>query len=198
LWALVFKEVDADGNLIFEDINGDGTIDPADRQVVGNGLPDFQFGFGNDFTYKNWDMSIFFNGVFGHDLINTYRGFYEVPNMIGSYNLPRTATDMRNESTGTLLNNSSGVLSSYHVENASFVSLDNMSIGYNFNLPETSGFRNIRVYVAGNNLFYLTGYQGVDPNPRYSDGGNPLIPGVDRRNTWFRTRSVSFGVKVGL
>ena len=198
LWALVFQEADADGNLIFEDINGDGTIDPADRQVVGSGLPDFQFGFGNDFTYKNWDMSIFFRGVFGHDLINTYRGFYEVPNMIGSYNLPRTATDMRNESTGTLLNNSSGVLSSYHVENASFVSLDNMSIGYNFNLPETSGFRNIRVYVAGNNLFYLTGYQGVDPNPRYSDGGNPLIPGVDRRNTWFRTRSVSFGVKVGL
>ena len=198
LWALVFKEVDADGNLIFEDINDDGTIDPADRQVVGSGLPDFLFGLGNDFTYKNWDMSIFFRGVIGHDLINTYRAFYEVPNMIGSYNLPKTATDMRNASTGTLLNNSSGVLSSYHVEDASFVSLDNMSIGYNFKLSETSGFRNIRVYIAGNNLFYLTGYQGVDPNPRYSDGGNPLIPGVDRRNTWFRTRSVSFGIKVGL
>ena len=105
---------------------------------------------------------------------------------------------MRNESTGTLLNNSSGVLSSYHVEDASFVSLDNMSIGYNFKLAEKSGFRNLRVYVAGNNLFYLTGYQGVDPNPRNSDGGDQLIPGVDRRNTWFRTRSVSFGVKVGL
>ncbi len=205
LWALVFKEIDPDGNLIFEDINGDNTIDPSDRQVVGNGLPDFQFGFGNDFTYKNWDMSIFFRGVFGHDLINTYRGFYEVPNMIGSYNLPKTAADMRNASTGTLLNNSSGVLSSYHVENASFVSLDNMSIGYNFKLPEKSGLRNLRVYVAGNNLFYVTGYKGVDPNPRYADRGsdglgtpNPLIPGIDRRNTWFRTRSVSFGVKVGL
>lgn len=199
LWALVFKEIDADGNLIFEDINGDGTIDPNDRQVVGHGLPDFLLGFGNVFTYKNWDLNIFFRGVFGHDLINSYRAFYEVPNMIGSYNLPKTATDMRNATTGTLLNNSSGVLSSYHVENASFVSIDNMSLGYNFSLPESSEFSTIRLYLAGNNLFYITGYKGADPNPRYGDSessNNPLVPGVDRRNTWIRTRSVSFGVNI--
>jgi len=199
LWALVFKEIDATGNLIFEDIDGNGTINTLDRQVVGHGLPDFQIGFGNVMTYKNWDMNVFFRGVFGHDLLNSYRGFYEVPKMIGSYNLPKTAADMRNASTGVLLNNSSGVLSSYHIENASFVSLDNMSIGYNFNLPKTAGFSKIRVYAAGNNLFYITGYKGVDPNPRYGDienSNNPLIPGVDRRNTWFRTRSASFGVNI--
>ena len=199
LWALKFKEVDPTGNLIFEDLNGDGTINTLDRTVVGHGLPDLQFGFGNVFTYKNFDLNIFFRGVFGHDLINSYRAFYEVPRMIGSYNLPKTATDMRNAGTGVLLNNSSGVLSSYHVENASFVSLDNMSLGYNFNLPKTSGFSKIRLYAAGNNLFYITKYKGVDPNPRYGDienDNNPLVPGVDRRNTWFRTRSVSFGVNI--
>ena len=144
-------------------------------------------------------MNVFFRGVFGHDLINSYRAFYEVPRMIGSYNLPKTASDMRNAGTGVLLNNSSGVLSSYHVENASFVSLDNMSLGYNIKLPKTSGFSKIRLYAAGNNLAYITKLKGVDPNPRYGDienDGNPLIPGVDRRNTWFRTRSVSFGVNV--
>ena len=111
---------------------------------------------------------------------------------------------MRNPTTGTLLNNSSGVLSSYHIEDASFVSLDNLSLGYNFNMNNSNAFNNIRVYVAGNNLFYITGYQGVDPNPRYEDRGsegfdtpNPLIPGIDRRNTWFRTRAVSFGVSIG-
>lgn len=198
LWALVFKEIDPDGNLIFEDINGDGTVDTNDRQVVGNGLPKFEMGFGNTFTFGgNWDLNIFFRGVFGHDLNNTYRAFYEVPNMIGSYNLPRTANDMRNADTGTLLNNSSGVLSSYHIENASFVSLDNLSFGYSFNLADGAAFKRIRLYFAGNNLFYITGYQGVDPNPRYSDGGNPLIPGIDRRNTWFRTRSFSLGVNLG-
>ena len=58
------------------------------------------------------------------------------------------------QTTGTLLNNSSGVLSSLHVENASFVSLDNMSLGYNFKMKKGSAFSKIRVYAAGNNLFY--------------------------------------------
>jgi iron complex outermembrane receptor protein len=199
LLALVYKEIDEDGNLIFEDINNDGTIDPADRQIVGNGLPDFLIGFGNTLTYKNLDVNVFFRGVFGHDLINSYRAFYEVPNMIGSYNLPETAKDMRNPTTGTLLNNSSGVLSSYHVEDASYVSLDNMSVGYSFKLPQTSSFSKIRLYLAGNNLFFITGYKGADPTPRYGDSennNNPLIPGVDRRNTYFRTRSVSLGANI--
>jgi len=201
LWALVYDGIDENGAYKFVDVNNDGTINTLDRQVVGQGLPDFIFGLGNDFTYKNWDLNIFFRGVFGHDLINSYRAFYEVPQMIGSYNLPKTATDMRN-SAGLLLNNSSGILSSYHVENASFVSLDNLSLGYNFNMPKSGTINKIRLYVAGNNLFYITKYKGVDPNPRYGDNGdsmdnlNPLIPGVDRRNTWFRTRSVSFGVNI--
>ncbi len=196
LWALVFEEIDESGNLILKDINEDGTVDPQDRQVVGNGLPDAEFGFANVFRYKNLDLNITFRGVLGHDINNTYRAFYEVPLMIGSYNLPRTATDMRNSSTGALLNNSSGVLSDYHIESGSFVSLDNASLGYNFDMSGSSAFRNIRVYVAGNRLFYITGYKGVDPEPRYEDDGNPLIPGIDRRNTWFRTRSVSLGVNI--
>ncbi len=196
LWALVYKEIDENGNLIFEDVHKDGTIDPLDRQVVGHGLPKLLLGFGNNFTYKNWDLSIFFRGVFGHDLINSYRAFYEVPQMIKSYNLPKTAKNMKNPKTGVYLNNSSGILSSYHVENGDFVALDNMSLGYNFKLPAGGQFNKIRLYLAGNNLFYITGYKGVDPNPRYGDiedNNNPLVPGVDRRNTWFRTRSVTFG-----
>lgn len=197
LWAQTFVEIDPDGNLILADVNEDGTVDPADRTVVGNGLPDAEFGFANNFRYRNWDLNLTFRSVLGHDLNNTYRAFYEVPYMIGSYNLPRTATDMRNSETGTVLNNSSGVLSDYHIEDASFISLDNASLGYSFDLGGDSGFRNIRVYVAGNNLFFITGYQGVDPNPRYDDGGNVLVPGIDRRNTWYRTTSVSLGINLG-
>jgi len=198
LWSHTFEEIDGDGNLILRDTDGNGTVDELDRSVVGNGLPDFEFGWGNNFTYKNFDLNIFFRGVFGHDLNNTYRAFYEVPRMIGSYNLPATALDMKNEQTGTYLNNSSGVLSSWHIEDASYFCLDNMSLGYNFDMSGTSAFRSIRVFVSGNNLFYITNYKGVDPSVRYGDGGNPLIPGIDRRNTWFRTRSLSLGVNIGL
>jgi iron complex outermembrane receptor protein len=204
LWSLVFDEIDEDGNLIHKDINEDGIVDTNDRQVVGNGLPDAEFGWANTFRYKNFDANITFRSVIGHDLNNTYRAFYEVPLMIGSYNLPRTATDQRNDETGALLNSSSGVLSSKHIENASFFALDNLSLGYSFDMSSSSAFSDIRVYLAGNNLFILTGYKGVDPNPRYEDRGsdgtdepNVLIPGVDRRNTWFRTSSVSLGVTLG-
>ncbi|MEZ5071630.1 MAG: SusC/RagA family TonB-linked outer membrane protein [Bacteroidales bacterium] len=196
LWAQTFVEVDPDGNLILADTNGDGSVDTEDRTVVGNGLPKAEFGWSNQFRYKNFDLNLTFRSVIGHDLNNNYRAFYEVPNMIGSYNLPKTAADMRNAETGTLLNNSSGVLSSYHIENASFIALDNASLGYTLKLGPDSGFKNIRLYVAGNNLAYLTNYSGVDPNVRYADDNNPLIPGIDRRNTWFRTRSVTLGVNL--
>jgi TonB-linked SusC/RagA family outer membrane protein len=204
LWALVFKEIDEDGNLVFEDLSGpngvpDGTIDPYDRKVVGNGLPKMQLGFANTVTWKNWDLNVSFIGIFGHDLINSYRAFYEVPFMVNSYNLPKTAADMRNATTGKLMNSTNGILSSYHVENADFVKLDNASLGYSFKIPSGWHFSRIRLYLAGNNLFYITGYKGPDPTPRYGDiedNNNPLVPGVDRRNTWFRTRSVSFGANI--
>ncbi len=197
----VFQEVDAAGKFVFKDLNDDAKIDAADRTITGHGLPNFLIGFGNDFTYKNLDMNIFFRGVFGHDLINSFRAFYEVPNYITSYNLPKTAADIRN-AQGDLLNVSSGTLSSKYVEHASFVSLDNVSLGYNFNLLKNKQFSKIRLYLAGNNLFYITNYTGVDPNPRYVDGedlgqlNSPLNPGIDRRNTWFRTRSVTIGANI--
>jgi iron complex outermembrane receptor protein len=191
----VYQGIDASGKFIFKDLNGDGTINGSDRTVTGNGLPKFLIGFGNTLSYKNWDLNVFFRGVFGHDLVNSFRAFYEVPAYITSYNLPKTTTNMRN-SSGQLLAVTSGTLSSLYVENASFVSLDNVALGYNFILPKSSAFSKIRLYVAGNNLFYITKYTGVDPNPRYTDpetDNTPLITGMDRRDTWFRTRSFTFG-----
>ncbi len=213
LFTYVFQEIDASGKFVFVDqINVDtdgdgifdatnGKIDAADRVVTGNGLPKFLIGFANTVTYKNWDLNVFFRGVFGHDLINSFRAFYEVPAYITSYNLPKTAADMRS-ADGTLLAVTSGTLSSKYVEKADFVSLDNMALGYNFNLPSSSGFSKIRLYLAGNNLFYITKYTGVDPTPRYKDSDylgthdSPLVPGIDRRDTWFRTRSVTFGANI--
>jgi len=197
LWGHTFVEIDGDGNLILQDTNEDGTVDTDDRVVIGNGLPDAEFGFANSFRFKNVDLNLTFRSVVGHDLNNKYRAFYEAPNMIGSYNLPKSADDVRNAGTGALLNTSASVYSSYHIENASFISLDNASLGYNFELGADAGFKRVRVYVAGNNLFYLTGYSGSDPNPRYEYEGNPLAPGQDPRNTWFRARSVSLGINLG-
>ncbi|HUX55894.1 MAG TPA: SusC/RagA family TonB-linked outer membrane protein [Bacteroidales bacterium] len=204
IFAYKYKGIDENGNIILDDISGyhgepDGYIDYYDRTLAGNSLPKFIIGFGNNISYKNWDIKVFFRGVFGHDIVNSFRAHYEAPNMISSYNLPTTAANLKNETTGALMKRW-GVFSSKDVENGSFVTLDNISIGYDLKLPETSQFSKIRFYLAGNNLFYITKYKGADPNPRYADndlyGGfnnNPLVPGIDRRNTWCRTRSFTFG-----
>jgi iron complex outermembrane receptor protein len=203
LHALVYNGIDENGKMVFSDQNNDGLIDHSDQAIVGNGLPDYLMGLDNEFTYKNWDLNIFLRGVFGHDLVNSYRGFYEVPSYITSYNLPKTAADLRNPATGLLLRNTSGIVTNKDIENASFISLDNLCLGYNFDLHESSQFRKIRMYLAGNNLFYITRYKGSDPNPRYVDSevnsstyNNPLVPGVDRRISWPRTTSFTFGANV--
>jgi iron complex outermembrane receptor protein len=98
------------------------------------------------------------------------------------------------------MNSYGGWVTNLDVENASFVSLDNMSLGYNFSLRNGSLFGKIRLYLGGNNLFYFTRYTGPDPNPRYADSelnlgtfNNPLVPGIDRRTEWPRTRTFTFG-----
>jgi iron complex outermembrane receptor protein len=200
IFTYVYEGIDASGKFIFKDLNNNGKLDPGDRTVTGNGLPNFLCGFGNTLTYKNWDLNIFFRGVFGHDLVNSNRAFFEVPAYIKSFNLPKTAANMRNPD-GVLLAVTSGTLSSLYVEHAGFVTLDNVALGYNFSLPKSSAFSKIRLYIAGNNLFYITKYTGVDPTPRYTDpesGGsnNRLITGMDRRDTWFRSKSVTFGANI--
>jgi hypothetical protein len=131
-----------------------------------------------------FDANIFIRGVFGHDLINSQRSFYEVPGAMVSYNLLRSARDIKNPDTGTYLDvdNALGKFSSLHVEKADYVKIQNVSIGYNFNMANSNAFQKIRVYFAGNNLATFTSYKGAEPEVRYSDDdGGVLAPGIDRR-----------------
>ena len=203
IFTMVQKGISPDGYRIYEDVNKDTFFDNRDSRVVGNGLPEYLLGFGNNLKYKDWDLGIFFRGVFGHSIVNLFRAQYEVPRFISTYNLPVTTPDLKNPETNMLLNSFGGVLTNYDVEKGSFVSLDNISLGYNFRLSGNSTVRRLRLYLAANRLFYITKYKGSDPEPRYRDNdqnlgtyNNPLVAGADRRITWPRTRSVTFGLNV--
>lgn len=163
-----------------------------DYRNVGSGLPDFQFGWNNQFTYGNFDVSFFLRGVFGHSLINVNNARYGNPNVIGIQSGMNQAKDFLDASSGP-------AYSDVHVEKADYVKLDNFSIGYNINFPQSKYIGKIRVYVSGQNLFTITNYTGVSPEVRYGDAydnNNPLAPGLDRENTYFTTRSFTFGVNV--
>ena len=174
-----------------------------ERVLVGNGLPDFSLGFQNNFYFGDLDFSFFLRGDFGHDLANLPANFYgQVGNAVSR---PIDNVIINDRTLEGVI--SAPRFSDYFVEDASFLALDNAQLGYTFDLGGNSSFRNLRVYVAGQNLFYITDYSGVDPNVRYFDdrnsngvvdfGENPLTPGIDRRSTFFRTRTFTFGASVG-
>lgn len=191
--APMFVGLNEDGTrniLVTEDLDGNGVIEtPNDWPVVGKGLPDFELAWNNSLTYKNFDLSFTLRGAFGHSLVNVNRAYYEVPDNINNYNLVVTKYFLP-DMVG------SEQWSSYYVEKADFVKLDNMALGYNFHV-NNSVFRKLRLYVSGQNLFVITDYTGVDPEVHYTYGGDPLFPGVEDRNSYFRSKTYTVGLNVG-
>jgi iron complex outermembrane receptor protein len=200
--GLVINEdqpINEDGTWNFLDVDGDGTQDDiSDRDIIGNGFPKWNLGFNNNFNFGNLDVNVFFRAVLGHDLVNTFRAFYEAPGQISAYNILDTSADIPN-----LVDQPQ--FSSRHVEKGDFLKLDNLTLGYTLgegNLP--SGFSKVRLFVTGQNLITITGYSGVSPEPRLSDDPNgdgsgfgSLAPGIDRRNEYFSARSFTFGANLG-
>jgi TonB-dependent starch-binding outer membrane protein SusC len=213
LWGPVYDGVKVDdpattadetGTPKFKDLDGNGSYCDcdADRAVVGNGLPKLTFGWTNTLNYGKFDMTMLIRGAIGHDLYNSYRGFYEnyEPTTVINYNVVNTKYFDPSIKKATV--------NSIHVEKADYVKLDNMSIGYSFDM-QGKAVNRFRVYAAAQNLFVITGYTGVDPEVRYVDPndtnpngffpGRPdtLSPGVERRNTYFTSRTFTVGVNLG-
>ncbi|MCB0631576.1 MAG: SusC/RagA family TonB-linked outer membrane protein [Saprospiraceae bacterium] len=189
IMAPIFEGLDDQGRRIITDQNGDGTISQeADAVVVGNGLPDFEMSWNNSITIGDFDLSAVIRGAFGHSLVNINRAYYESPAASNNYNPVRTKYYLPELTEGESWN-------SYYVEKADFVKLDNITLGYTPNLPGTA-LRNLRLYISAQNLFVITDYTGVDPEVHYSYG-SVLAPGVDDRNSYFRTKTVTFGLNVG-
>ena len=195
LWGPIKIGVNDNGTPKFQDLDGDGKFCDCDddRAVIGQGLPDFTLGLNNSFTFGNFDLNLFFRGAFGHDILNSYRGFYEnlESTTLGSFNVVNTKY-YDPKITKAQVNSS-------HVEKGDFVKLDNATLGYRLNLKPGAGFTSARFYVSSQNPFLFTGYTGVDPEVRYVDAesGNPLAPGIERRSTYFTTRIFTLGVNLG-
>lgn len=206
IWGPRFAGISESGSWQFFDIDGNvvGSADLTsdDNQVIGNGLPDFNLGFDNTINFRNWDFNMFWRGSFGHDLVNTYDVFYNNPAIAGAFNIAETAANSPLREGNQF--------SSVHVEDASFMRLENITIGYNFQFSDQVPIRDLRFYASGNNLWTITGYGGVDPEVRYFDQGTSdsagvadggplaaLAPGIERRNQWFTQTSLVFGVNIG-
>lgn len=179
-----------DGMFLFYTEAGGVTreLENAERRVVGSAQPDFELGWSNYFTFfKNFDMSFSIRGVYGYEVFNTTKLIFGNPTFLPDRNVLDFALE---EYERGLRDNPK--VSSYYLEDASFIRLDNVSIGYN--LQNVGSFDKIRIYLSSNNLYTLTNYSGIDPEISFSG----LSFGLDQYNVYPKTRTITLGINLTL
>jgi TonB-linked SusC/RagA family outer membrane protein len=161
------------GEFRYVDIDGSGTVDENDRTLIGDPNPDFLASLSLDVKWRNLDASIFFNGVFGNDVINT-QAFGQPSN-----NPLRWTPDNPTNKYPKLRDDRQTKFSDWWVEDGTFVRIQTVQLGYTFPLRKQVKFMDsIRLYVNVDNLFTFTKFKGYDPevgaNGIYS-GGYPRL-----------------------
>lgn len=146
-----------------------GQAKEEDKTIGGNGLPKFSASLNNTFVYKNFDLSVYFRGVFGFDIYNVHDMYYGLQAVNAPYNgLKKAFTDNKH------ITNGHNLLLDYFIERGDYVKLDVLSLGYTINIDK-KWLERIRVYATARNLFTITGFSGVDP-AQYPTNG--LTPGT--------------------
>lgn len=193
------------GDRRYRDVNNDGVINEDDRMILGNALPDFTWGLNNDIGYKNFTLSFFIQASHGNEMANlntaALEDFRGLNNVSAEAALNRwTPHNPSNRYPRALANRSVdvGTFSSVMVEDASYVRLKNVTLGYNLpsNMLQRLSVRNVRVYLSATNLFTITDYKGFDPEGS-AHGTATAYPGVDQ-GRYPLTKTYLVGLNIGL
>lgn len=195
------------GDFRFVDVDGDGVLDlDKDRTVCGNYMPKFTYGFGGKLWYKGFDLDINFQGVFGNKILNLNRRY--IDNMEGNVNGTTIALDRwqsEDQPGNGQVNKANrkqtgynGRTSTWHLEDGSYLRLQNVSLGYTLPKKWTNRFyvEKLRLYVSGQNLATFTKYSGYNPEVN-ARPDNALTPGEDY-GTYPLARTFMFGINVTL
>ncbi|WP_224998993.1 TonB-dependent receptor [Cesiribacter sp. SM1] len=171
-WGRQFIGYNEDGMEMYLDEDGEPG---ADLVVIGSAQPDFIWGFSNSFRWRSFDASFTFRGVTGIDVFNNTAAEFSYPSSAPGVNVLRSAIENTEMST-----TQTPQFSSRWIEDASYLRLDNVSIGYTFNTSKIPFIQRARLYVTGQNLWVVTGYTGFDPEVRTNTNGGGVAPiGID-------------------
>jgi TonB-dependent starch-binding outer membrane protein SusC len=198
----------APGRIRFKDVNGDGQITASDRTVIGSYHPDFTAGLNLGAQWRNFDFNAFIFGSFGNDIFDITKEFTVF--RLFSTNVRRDrltdswTPDNPNAKYPQLDQNDnfSDAYSSFYVEDASYVRLQNLQVGYNVPQNVLPGFRSLRVYVQAQNLLTITGYNNIDPaisahtNSGAAGERSDQSNGIDR-GSYPNNRILTFGFSAG-
>jgi hypothetical protein len=175
------------GDLKFVDVNGDNTITVDDKTYLGDPIPDITMGLSIGLNFKNFDFTSSAFASIGNDLVRDYERKNLYANK-GSYVLNSWTSSNPSNSVPRPVNGASvsyDNFSDYFVEDASYVRIQNIQVGYTLreSLAQKIALKNCRIYLSGNNLFTFTNYKGYDPSAvgGGTDGkGEPIGSGIDK------------------
>ena len=174
---------DKDGDIIRASQASD-----ADRQKVGNGMPKFTMSTSHNFSYRNFDLSLFFRGAFGYDIFNIHDFYYGTRNFTGNRSYKAYGKNFQVASTAN------PVVCDYFLEKGDYLKLDMVTLGYTFSPKDLRFLDRVRLYGTMKNVFTLTKFSGVDPSTYQVNG---LTPGAQGSRTYFpSTRQIIVGLQV--
>lgn len=187
------------GHIKYRDLNGDKVIDDNDRTVIGNPLPVHTGGFTNKFAYKGFDLNIFFQWSYGNDVYNANRvmlesGYKYNTNQFASY-ANRWSFDNQTSDIPVPKGSMYKTYSTRTVEDASYLRLKTVSLGYNLpkKITRKASMEAVRVYVSAQNLYTWTSYSGYDPE--VSVRRSALTPGFDY-SAYPRAKTATVGLNI--
>jgi TonB-linked SusC/RagA family outer membrane protein len=171
------------GDLIFVDTNGDGIVSPEDKTMIGNPHPDVRIGFGLNFAYKGFDLSVSGKGAFGHQILKSYRSHADnefhnyTTEILGRWTAEGTSSRIPRMTAGNTANRQN--VSDLYIEDGDYIRVQDITLGYDFKkLFPSMPLGQARLYVAGRNLITITDYSGMDPEVGYGDDRS-FVSGID-------------------
>ena len=199
-YGYVSEGVDPEtGNIIYSDLNKNGSLDPGDRTEIGCAQPDFIYGMTNTFSYAGLNLSVFLQGSQGNDIFNASRidteGMFDFRNqskaVLDRWKRPGMITDIPR--VGNIENSHN---STRFVEDGSYLRLKTVTLSYDFNKKWLKKMRlsKLQAYVTGQNLLTLTKYSGYDPEVN-AYGADAVAQGVDY-GTYPQSKALIFGLNV--
>ena len=190
------------GYIEYCDLNGNGYIDIDDRTIIGDPNPDFTYGFGTGFIWKRLSLNVNFIGSYGNDILNVNKSV-ETYTATTSSNVLHDAyfkawtpqhPDAEFPALGRITNDDTKKVSSWYIEDGSYLRLASLSLNYNVPVKKNSKFvKGLSLGVSGNNLHVWTKYSGWDPDVN-SYGSNVRKMGCDS-GSYPNNRTYSFDVK---
>lgn len=193
-WGYLEDGYDVNGDIIYRDINQDGSLSAADKTYIGDPNPDFTFGFNSMLSYKDFEFSFFLQGTYGNDIFNASAITNTMDYGVG-LNMPRSVyenhwTENHTQADFPRISRSTPVrVSSRFIEDGSYLRLKHISLGYDFPLKtlNITGIKRLQVYVSGQNLLTLSDYSWWDPETNFR---------LDH-NSYPSAKSITFGIRAG-